>query len=480
MGRQATILRVFVASPSDLWDERTAVDIVARELNQTQSDRTGAFLDVIKWETHALPGVGKDPQSLVTDSIGDNYDIFIGILSTRFGTPTPRAFSGTEEEFERAYARYEENPSQIRIMFYFKDPQIKPSELDLDQYALVRAFQKKLDNTGLYFTFSSTDEFTTLVRLHLTRQLQDWADGNWGGKSQQRELSSLEEIADAITPVASNEEDEESGLLDYIEIMRENLETATQTLDRILNAIGQLSRKTEENTPKLIEANSKGDLARSKIIVNNVARELTEFSERMNSDIPIFSRSYSTAMDAVSKSATLWESDFNEDQTGIENTFVQIGDLIEGIGTAKESMSLMQEAVIKLPRLTVLLNKGKKQASDALIIFDRELNSALNLTREAQTELSRILQSKQINVTSKLSNEDAVMEIADYLRCSVHPNEPTLVRFEQLTSLGLTVCQVSECFLDAAEKADCDVIDKSDTRATVKRRPPPQVRLIRA
>src|SRR5829696_6146577 len=137
MGRPATILKVFVASPSDLADERAAVDSVARELNQTQSERTGAFLDVVKWETHGLPGVGKDPQSLVSESIGDNYDIFIGILSTRFGTSTPRALSGTEEEFERAYARYGDNPEQLRIMFYFKDPQIKPSELDLDQYTRV-------------------------------------------------------------------------------------------------------------------------------------------------------------------------------------------------------------------------------------------------------------------------------------------------------------------------------------------------------
>jgi ABC-type transporter Mla subunit MlaD len=193
-----------------------------------------------------------------------------------------------------------------------------------------------------------------------------------------------------------------------------------------------LSRKTEENTPKLTEANAKGDVAKSKVIVNNVARELTEFSERMNADMPIFSRSYSSAMDAVSKSATLWESDFNEDQSGVENTFAQIQDLVDGIETAKQSMFFMQQTIIKLPRLTALFNKGKKQASDALINFDRELNSALNLTREAQNELSRILQSKRVNITRGLSNEDAVMEIADYLRANVHPIEATLVRFEQL------------------------------------------------
>jgi len=49
-----------------------------------------------------------------------SYDIFIGILWKKFGTLTGRACSGTEEEFNRAYERYKENPSKLRIMFYFK------------------------------------------------------------------------------------------------------------------------------------------------------------------------------------------------------------------------------------------------------------------------------------------------------------------------------------------------------------------------
>lgn len=477
MGRVTTILKVFVASPSDLADERAAVDRIARELNQIQSERTGAFLDVVKWETHALPGVGSDPQALVNDSVADNYDIFIGILSTRFGSTTPRAGSGTEEEFDRAYARFLQDPQQLRIMFYFKDPIIKASEIDLDQYALVKAFQKKLGKTGLYFEFSSTDEFTSLVRIHLNKQIQDWADGKWGGKCQSSELDRVTEINESTLYVTANDDDDDAelGYLDYIESIQENLKTATETLDRMLTAINQLAQKTEENTPKLNREQAKGDVGRSKLIVNNVAREMIEFSQRMETDMPIFSRSYSTAMDAISKSAALWESDFNQDMAGLENTHAQIQELILGIAITKESMLAMQQTIVALPRLTAQFNKGKKHASDALLNFDRELTSALKLTTEVQGEVSRMLQP------SAMSDEDAVMEIADYLRTNVSPRgQATLVRFEQLTALGLTMSQVSQCFLAAADKASCDVIDKSPTRATVKRKPPAPTRLVRA
>jgi hypothetical protein len=148
MGKQVTLLQVFAASPGDVSEEREALDFVIREFNLTQSDRTGVRLELLRWETHAVPGVGTDPQAVINEELGDNYDIFIGILSTRFGSATPRAGSGTDEEFERAYARFQQHPEQLRIMFYFKDPVIKASEIDLDQYALVKAFQKRLGERG--------------------------------------------------------------------------------------------------------------------------------------------------------------------------------------------------------------------------------------------------------------------------------------------------------------------------------------------
>jgi hypothetical protein len=60
------------------------------------------------------------------------------------------------------------------------------------------------------------------------------------------------------------------------------------------------------------------------------------------------------------------------------------------------------------------------------------------------------------------------MEIANLLRNSVGRAE-TLIRFELLTGIGATTAQISEHFLAAAEKAGCEVVDKTDTRATVRR-----------
>src|ERR1041384_1805791 len=154
MGRQMTVLQVFVASPSDLTDERLALESVVKELNQTLSESTGGYLELLKWETHAVPGFGSDPQARINEQIGDQYDIFIGMFSTKYGSPTPRAGSGTVEEFERAYDRFKKNPDQLRIMFYFKDAEVKPSEIDLDQYQKVKEFKQKVGTEAIYASFS--------------------------------------------------------------------------------------------------------------------------------------------------------------------------------------------------------------------------------------------------------------------------------------------------------------------------------------
>jgi hypothetical protein len=87
MPRTETILRVFVASPSDVIEERQLLEEVVKELNLTWSKNLGIRLELVKWETHAFPGIGDDPQAVINTEIGDDYDIFIGIMWTRFGSP---------------------------------------------------------------------------------------------------------------------------------------------------------------------------------------------------------------------------------------------------------------------------------------------------------------------------------------------------------------------------------------------------------
>jgi len=392
MGRQTTILQVFVASPSDLKDERIALESVVKELNQTLSESTGAFLELIKWETHATPGFSSDPQAVINEQIGDKYDIFIGMLSTKFGSPTPRAGSGTVEEFERAFERFNKNPNDLRIMFYFKDPEVRASEIDLDQYKRVKEFQKKLGEKGLYATFSTTEDFVAMVRLHLSRQLQEWAEKKWGGQSTTPKTAAPEPASSETTSLIESTEEEELGFLDLVDVVNESMQSSTASLSRIEEAISDLGRKTGESTPKFTAAIADGDIARQKQVVNGIARTMDEFAIRIDSELPIFSSTYSSGIDAISKSATLWEADFkSEDKTQIQTMHDSLQELQNGNVSSKDAMRSMQETIAALPRLTSSFNKSKKRAVESLIGLNRALSSSQNLTNEALKELKRIL-----------------------------------------------------------------------------------------
>src|SRR6478672_7433571 len=110
---QVKKVRIFVASPGDVQSERDQLFKVINELNLTISalaPEKGIVLELVRWETHVHPGVAPDPQKVINSQIGD-YDIFGGMMWKRMGTPTRTWQSWTEEELERAYAKWRKDNS---------------------------------------------------------------------------------------------------------------------------------------------------------------------------------------------------------------------------------------------------------------------------------------------------------------------------------------------------------------------------------
>ena len=99
-----TKFKIFLASPNDLSNDRLSIDEVIDELNLTFGIQNKIYLELVKWETHSAPAISEvHPQEIINRDVGEDYDLFIGLLWKTFGTKTDKADSGTEEEFLRAY-----------------------------------------------------------------------------------------------------------------------------------------------------------------------------------------------------------------------------------------------------------------------------------------------------------------------------------------------------------------------------------------
>ena len=179
MPETVTRVRVFVASPGDVADERDALDAVAEDLSHTFADE-GVTVEVKRWERDTYPAMGR-PQALVNERVGA-YDVFVGIMWKRFGTPTGEAASGTEEEFNLAYERWQETGRPPILFFFREEPFYPRTTREIEQFGKVQAFREELQGRGLIGTYDSVQDFERKVRRALDRAIRDvLADGGAQG-----------------------------------------------------------------------------------------------------------------------------------------------------------------------------------------------------------------------------------------------------------------------------------------------------------
>ena len=172
MARKDSVFSVLLACPSDVQGEAGLVRAAVDEVNRGVGALQGVRLEVVDWQTHASPGIGSDVQDVINRQLPD-CDVFLGVMWARFGTPTPRAGSGTEEEFDRALTRYQSKPSGVKILFYFKEKPLAPNAIEPAQLQKVIAFRERLQKEGvLYGTFESDVEFERRLRQDLGQQLK--------------------------------------------------------------------------------------------------------------------------------------------------------------------------------------------------------------------------------------------------------------------------------------------------------------------
>lgn len=152
MAYTATVLRVMIASPSDVPDARDAVEHAVYGWNEANARAKRVVLQPWRWESSAVPVLGGHPQTLINSQGVDESDIVIAIFGSRLGSPTPEAVSGTVSEIERALKQ--DKP----VHLYFSVAPL-PRDVDTAQLDGLRAFRAEVEGRGLL------GEFTNLSQL---------------------------------------------------------------------------------------------------------------------------------------------------------------------------------------------------------------------------------------------------------------------------------------------------------------------------
>ena len=154
---------LLVSCPGDIKEEIECIKSTVEQFNSSFADALGISIRIKHWSKNSYPQSGGKPQALLNEQFIYDCDAAVAIMWTRFGTPTDEYGSGTEEEIEIMLK------DGKQVFMYFCDKPLKPSMMDSDEYNKVIAFKEKYKDRGIYYTFSSTEDFKKVFYAHLSQ-----------------------------------------------------------------------------------------------------------------------------------------------------------------------------------------------------------------------------------------------------------------------------------------------------------------------
>ena len=157
----AEIVKLMIASPSDITTERQMIRDIIHEWNSVHSEDKNVVLMPVGWDTHAKPEMGDRPQELLNRQILAGCDCLVAVFWTRIGSPTGHSVSGTVEEIE------EHIGAGKPAMVYFSNAPVRPDSVDDAQYKKLVGFRQRCERLGLIETYDTIEEF----RKKFSRQL---------------------------------------------------------------------------------------------------------------------------------------------------------------------------------------------------------------------------------------------------------------------------------------------------------------------
>ena len=152
-------IRIFLASYSELREDRDAFDLYFRQQND-QLRKKGFYLEIVRWENFLDAMSGTRLQDEYNKAIRE-CDVFVSLFFTKAG-------KFTDEEFDVAYGQFK-NRRKPLVYAFFKNAEIKMGSARREDLGSLWAFQEKLDKLGHFRTGYDNIE-------HLKLQVRDQID----------------------------------------------------------------------------------------------------------------------------------------------------------------------------------------------------------------------------------------------------------------------------------------------------------------
>lgn len=164
--QQAVVIRVFVASPTDMKVERDAAVRVITEWNAAHSLDRGAIIEAVRMESHAQAALGNHPQEIINSELLGRCDLLLGMFYSKLGTPTDHEKSGTVQEINE----FIEMKGPDKVLLFFSQRNY-PNDINTTDLNRLRKFKDDMKSQGLYIGFEDSAGFESVFRHQLEMRM---------------------------------------------------------------------------------------------------------------------------------------------------------------------------------------------------------------------------------------------------------------------------------------------------------------------
>lgn len=399
MPKTATIASVFLASPSDVQQEREIVSRVIADWNARQGAARSFIFDLLKWETSISAGFGYDGQDVVNSQIADTYDLLLVIMWTRLGSPTPRSRSGTYEEYDRALARYR-NQEEVEIAILFKDAPLGPRDIDVEQLKEVIAFESKVQSDGAFSKRFRDDEGLKFeINLLLDRLSRSLTSAKIVPSSAILEVAAISRLPsqDVATP---REDEEELGLYDISENLQHHSRVASKCLDEMTLELNAMTNVIASASAVFNNISSSRSIepGEAKPIILKVAAAMDRYSDSMVSTLPTFSESSELLANDIRALIDVFYDFVNSNEEPNDN-LGSFRSMLEGLIDVMDGSIMSFEGMLGstkgLQRTTAVFNKAKRRNIAVVSTVIEAIKNCRSLISQALVELDALIKFAQ-------------------------------------------------------------------------------------
>ena len=388
-------IKLFLSCPGGLNAEKEAVREVCTTTNRERGSREGFHLEIIEWRTNVRPSAGGEPQQLINEQIGDDYDIFVGILGHRFGTATQSYGSGTEEEFELAVQQHKAGNSRP-IMLYFKDPKQCDGAIEATQLMKVQEFKSRIEkeNYNLYWDFATTEEFRMDMFQHLSGAISEVLAGYNERTLKQASLGSdqpnptpLNQTNPLANLTAILELDEsEEGFIELVDAAVEELESMNLETNKLSDAVARMGSRIEKITADmelLLDLPESKRPKEAKKLIGRLNAELSSYVQTAAQLLPPMHRHGTASVDSIQKAVALINTHTLISDEDREGFIVSTDQMIAAFTSTKEPLLQFNRSLDEWPPLTRESNRVKRQVQ----AVNSDIDAYLSILVDQLTDL---------------------------------------------------------------------------------------------